>query len=149
MKSDSTIRNLCIASIKRHTIAPYDFEFTKFFEKGTLNEITNGGLQLLSAYENELPISMVMIDGKNFTIVTTRRIVACNKGVTDSITPLGITSWHWGNFKGYRNTPYTLGRLTNDSKQVFEFLIETERASMVTIYAIRTLIRLLSKKMGA
>jgi len=147
MKSDSSIRNICIASIKRHTIAPYDFAFTKFFQKEILNEVTNERFQSLSVHENELPISTVMIDNNNFTIVTTKQIIACKDGVIDSIVPFGTNSCHWGDFKEYRNTPYTLGQITNDAKQVFEFLIETGRASMVTIYAIKTLIEQLSKKM--
>jgi hypothetical protein len=137
MKTDKSIRNICLASIRRHTIKPFDFTFTRLFENdGVLHDAVI--LERLS--DNELPISETFVDNNNWTLVTTRQIITCKQGVERSIRPTDVYSWTWDDFKGIRTTPYTLGTLRVNEQQNLEVFIETGRASIVIIYAIRTLV---------
>jgi len=140
MKSDKSVRNICIAAIKRHTIPLYDFSLTSFFEKELWHEFDNSISVFSNVVEDELPVSMVSIDKNNFTLVTTRQILTCQGGIIRSAKPYNIISWEWNDLKGYTDNPFTCGHLTFSDKQVFEVFIETGKASMVMIYAIRTLI---------
>jgi len=140
MKSDKSIRNICIAAIKRATIAPYDFSLTSFFEEELWDRFDNDVVNLRNVAEGELPVSMVVIDADNYTLITTRQIITCQNGSIALAKPNDIISWQWNDFKGYIDRSYTCGRLTLTDNQIFEVFIETGRASMAMIYAIRTLV---------
>ncbi|HEY2580577.1 MAG TPA: hypothetical protein VGI43_02145 [Mucilaginibacter sp.] len=98
MKTDTSIRNICIASIKRKTIRPIDFSLTKFFQTETFSEIYINNFKLSDTSENELPISQTIIDKTNWTLVTTRQIISCVDGITkiakadNIVTCTGMTS---------------------------------------------------------
>lgn len=70
-KTDKSIHNICIASIKRSTMKPYDFKWTNFYESNS--DFHYSGLQL-DLVENELIICSTIIDKDNFSILTTRRL---------------------------------------------------------------------------
>ncbi len=142
MKSDHSIRNICIASVKRRTPKPFDFSFTCFFEKETLKEIDNEVLNFSPVSEHELPISRTLVDRNNWTFVTTRQIVSCVNGIVKAAPADKISIWDWGDFKGHNNVLFTVGTLQLDNDLPFEIFIETKRASMVTIYSIMTLVGL-------
>lgn len=140
MKSDNSIRKISIAAIKRKIRPPYHFSLTTFYETELFKEIDRRVAYSLDVGEGELPVSSVVIDDKNFTIITTRRIINSDNGRINVIFPNCVRSWHWGDFKERIKTPFTIGSLVIDNEQNFEFFIETGEASLVTIYAIRTLI---------
>ena len=125
MKSDNSIRAICIAAINRHTVKPFDFLLTRFFKTETFSEILNGTFKLSDIAQNELPISQTVADRLNWTLVTTRQIISCVDGITKIANPNKVQSWHWDNFKGYDRTSYTIGQLQLDDQQGFEIFIET------------------------
>jgi hypothetical protein len=141
MKSDQSIRNICIASIKRKAAEPFDFLLTRVFEIETFPEICNDTFKLSDVHENELPISQTVVDKNTWTLITTRQIMSCLDGITKTTEAGKVNSWDWNDFKGYRKTTYTVGELLLDDQQKFEVFIETGKASMVAIYAIMTLVR--------
>src|ERR1700733_14172934 len=98
MKSDTSIRNICIASIKRHTIKPFDFLCTKIFETETFPEIYNDTFKLSDIHENERPISQTTIDKNNWTLVTTRQIISCVAGITKITGAESVLNWKWNDF---------------------------------------------------
>jgi hypothetical protein len=140
MKSDNSIRKICIASVKRHTIKPIDFELTKIFETQVFSEIYNNTFTLSDVCEDELPISQTTIDQNNWTLITTRQIISCVAGITKITKAESVLKWEWNDFKGYSKTAFTIGQLQTFNDSNMDIFIETGRASMVTIYAIRTLI---------
>src|SRR5476651_2592743 len=109
MKTDNSIRNISIASIKRSTIKPYDFPLTKFFETEKLTELNNNTLELSATIENELPIAQTVIDPMNWTLITTRQIISCVDGVTKNAPMDKIVRSEWNDFKGYRKIAFTIG----------------------------------------
>ena len=67
-KNDESIRNICVASIKRHTIRPIDYPLTKVFESQVLADIDNKISSAFRHLENELPIQMTF-EGRNFDVL--------------------------------------------------------------------------------
>jgi hypothetical protein len=70
-KSDKSIHNICLASIKKHTRKPYDFKWTRFYEEniGFNNSFPEIEIELL---ENELVICSTVIDKDNFGVLTSQ-----------------------------------------------------------------------------
>jgi hypothetical protein len=144
MKSDTSIRNICIASIKRKIIDPSNFSLTRMFETEAFPEIHNGTFKLSDVYENELPISQTIVDRNNWTLVTTRQIITCIDGLTQVTKANSVLSWDWNDFKGYDNKSFTIGQLQLGDQKKIEIFIETGKTSLVTIYAIMVLVRQVS-----
>jgi len=71
MKTDKLKHNICIAFIKRSTIKPYDFKWTKFYESNS--DFLYSGLEL-NLLENELIICSTVMDANNYSILTTKNI---------------------------------------------------------------------------
>ena len=110
MKSDTSIKNICVAAVKRHTIKPIDFAITTLFD----NELSRNLLKQIVFSEGELPISQTFIDKSDWTLVTTRRIVSCFNGQVGNVLNVHI---------------------------------EVEKASMIIIYSIMTLVGQLKKQL--
>lgn len=140
MKSDRSIRDICIAAIKRKTIKPYDFAFTRFFEKETFAQIDRTFFSMADFNDDELPISQVVIDLNNWTVVSTGKIVSCINGKQTIVFPENVVSWDWALFKN--ESPFVNGKLYSKDGESFEFFIETGRASIVQINSISTLVNL-------
>ncbi|RYU94250.1 hypothetical protein [Emticicia agri] len=137
-KTDKSKHNICIAAIKRHTMKPYDFKWTKFYESNAEFPYTALPLQLA---ENELFICSTMIDADNYSILTTRRIITTEKGETNAGSIEGAAHETYGDFKGLRDKkPFTFGQILLYNGTNFKYFIETGKASMVMIHGIRTLI---------
>lgn len=145
MKSDHSIRNICIASIKRKTFDPFDFSLTDMFESETIDEIDNGVFDSLAFSENELPIARTHVYADSWTLVTTRQIITCKDGVTKACQADKVFRWEWNDFKGYNKLPFTVGQLKFGDDQTLDIFIETGRASMVMIHAIMVLVRQMHK----
>jgi hypothetical protein len=139
MKSDRSIRNICLAAIKRRSSRPFDFPLTKIFESTTFDDI-EAAFEIRRVNEDELPISQTFIDENNWTLVTTAQIITCKQGIQKTIKAAEVKSWDWNDFKGYEQSPYTVGHLKDSNQLNFEIFIETGQASMVSIYAIMTLV---------
>ena len=120
MKSDRSIRNICIAAIKRHTIEPMDFAFAKIFEMEVVPPFYNK----LAAIDGELPVSQTFIDEGNWTLTTSRRVVCCHQGKVQESSAQSIRSWHWGAFNVTRDKPILLGELELDNGDILKIHIE-------------------------
>ena len=79
-KSDKSIHNISITSIKRSTMKSYDFKWTKFYESN--NDFQYPGLQLRLA-ENELIICSTVVDSENYSILTTQKLIINENGITN------------------------------------------------------------------
>lgn len=137
-KSDKSIHNICIASIKRSIIKPYDFKWTMFYMSN--DEFQHFHLPL-SLLENELIICSTIIDNDNYSILTTRQLISKIEGVLKSEDIHVATAKMYGDFKGYKDNTITIGQVELLQGQQMNYLIEVGRASMVFIKGIRTLIR--------
>ena len=137
-KSDKSKHNICIASIKRSTIRPYDFKWTKFYESNA--DFHYPGLSL-NLSENELIICSTVIDRDNYSIVTTQRLITKQNGQESAGSLEGAIDKLYGDFKGYKDELFTFGQIQLHDGADLAYFIETGRASMVMIHAIRTLIR--------
>lgn len=76
-KSDKSIHNICIAKIKRSTLKPYDFKWTKFYETDSKNLFKNYPFELDN---EELVICSTVINSENFSILTTRKLITLENG---------------------------------------------------------------------
>jgi hypothetical protein len=137
-KTDKSMHNICIAAIKRNTMKPYEFKWTKFYEDNTDFQYT--GLEIDLA-DNELFICSTFIDQNNFSILTTRRILTKQEGRLCLENIKGATNKLYGDFKGYRDEEYTFGLIQLQNGNEIRYFIETGKASMVVIHGLRTLIR--------
>jgi hypothetical protein len=137
MKSDKSIHAICIASIKRSTMKPYNFKWTKFYESNS--EYPYSGLEI-NLIESELYICSTVIDQDNYSILTTRRLITKQNGLLSVGNIQGAIDKQYGDFKGYKDITYTFGCVRLESGDELNYFIETGKASMVMIYGVRTLI---------
>jgi hypothetical protein len=137
-KSDKSKHNICIASIKRSTIKPYDFKWTKLYE--TNSDFNYFGLHL-DLSETELIICSTVIDADNYSILTTQRLITKQNGQEGSGNIDGATDKSYGDFKGYKDRNFTLGQIQLQNGTDLKYFVETGNASMIMIHALRALIR--------
>jgi hypothetical protein len=140
-KSDKSKHNICVASIKRSTMKPFDFRWTKFYEFNSDFEDAYPDLQLNFA-EDELIICSTVIDHNNFSILTTQKIITKDKGLDTTGSLEGATDKFYGNFKDYKNALFTFGQIQLHNGSELNYFIETGRASMIMIHGVRTLIKI-------
>lgn len=133
VKTDKSIKNICIAAVKRHTIPPIDFPYSTLFDNDGIDVSVS-----IALADHELPIAKTHIDALNWTLVTTRRIITCLSGLMQELPAARIKSYHWGDFKGMGKKPFTIGEIQSEEGDTINIHIETGRASMVIIYSIRT-----------
>ena len=139
-KSDKSKHNICIASIRRSTIKPYNFKWTKFYESNSDFVNTNPQIKFDLA-QNELIICSTIINPDNFSILTTRRLITKEKRIENSGSLLGATDKLYGDFKGHKDDLFTFGLIQLYKGLDLKYFIETGNASMVMIHGVRTLIR--------
>lgn len=137
-KTDKSIHNICIASIKRSILKPHDFQWTRFYE--TNADFPYTGLKIELA-DNELFICSTFIDKDNFSILTTIRLLTKQDGQLCAENIQGATDKLYGDFKGHRDKDYTFGLVQLQNGNELKYFIETGKASMVMIRGVRTLIR--------
>jgi len=138
MKTDKSLHDICIAAIKRSTIKPYDFKWTKFYVLDYANVNSEFEIDLI---ENELLICSTIIDAENYSILTTRRLLTKIDGKLDICNIAGAIDKFYGDFKGYKDTTWTFGKVKLLSGVVVKYFIEVGSASMIMIHGVKTLIR--------
>ncbi|GAB3517465.1 hypothetical protein [Emticicia fontis] len=122
-KTDKSKHNICIAAIKRHTIKPYDFKWTRFYESNT--EFPYSALPLELA-ENERFICSTMIDADNYSILTTQRLITHENGQTITGSMEEAKDKTYGDFKGLRyRQSFTFGQISLDNGTDLKYFIET------------------------
>lgn len=137
-KTDKSIHDICIASIKRSTFKPYDFKWTRFYESNS--DFSFSGL-LPTLAENELIICSTIIDADNYSILTTQRLITKQDGQINSGNMEGASDKHYGDFKGYKDNLFTFGQIQLENGVDLNYFVETGNASMVMVHGVRTLIR--------
>ncbi len=136
MKTDKSIKNICIAAVKRKTIQPFDYTYTKFFDEGYSELVLN----VNNLNMGELPIAETYIDNTNWSLITTRRILSNINGEIGEINPNEINSMKWSGFKHSQSKQTTFGEMKLHDGNIFYVHIEVGRASMIIISAINTLV---------
>lgn len=136
-KTDKSKHNICIASIKRKTIKPYDFQWTKFYESNA--EFPYSGLKL-NLTENELIICSTVIDFENYSILTTQKLITVKDEVENIGSLINAEDNEYGDFKS-QTEAFTFGSITLQNGSNLEYFVETGNASMIMIYGVRTLLR--------
>jgi hypothetical protein len=140
-KSDETIHGICIASIKRNTIKPYDFKWSHFWE--TKSDFENYYQGLVTNFEpEEIPICSTVLDSNNWSVLTTRRLIT-NKASQLTERNIGDAFQRFpGDFKGLRDKEITMGTLEFKDGRKMEYFVETGRASIIMVYGIQTRIQI-------
>lgn len=138
MKSDNSIHHICIASIKRSTIKPYDFKWTKFYEIDSKILFRDFPFEL---DEKELIICSTIIDPYNFSVLTSRKLVTNKNNVISIGNLINAQDEMYGDFKS-ENDEFTFGSIYLENGESLKYIIETGKASMVMIHGVRTAIRI-------
>ena len=137
-KPDKSIHNICIAAIIRSTMKPYEFKWTRFYEDGTELSRLFPGIEVDLA-ANELVICSTLIDGENFSVLTTQKLVTKEEGKLMQGRLTGARDKLYGEFKGnHKNDQFTFGTIQLENGNDLRYFIETGKASMVMIQGVRT-----------
>ncbi len=137
-KTDKSIHNISIASIKRSTFKPYDYKWTKFYESNSHFPYSELKLELT---ENELIICSTFINSENYSILTTQKLITKENGTEYIGNLIDSKNKLYGDFKGYKGKNYTFGKIQLANGSNLKYFIETGKASMIMIQGISTLIR--------
>jgi hypothetical protein len=134
-KSSHSVRHICIVTIKRKTIQPYNYKFTKFYETESIENIDFINTLKFIFEQNELPILSVYQSENNWWLLTTHQVIG-NINNKNIVIPLNeIEKIDWDDFKGIRKKEITeiSIHLVNDKTE--KLFIETGKASMIPIYS--------------
>lgn len=138
-KSDKSLHNISIAAIIRHTMKPYEFKWTQWYESSS--DFTHLGIEL-DCLENEMIICSTAIDLENYSILTTQRLITSETGIKSIGSLVGAVIEGYGDFKGYKNKPFTFGTVQLKNGAVLKYFVETGKASMVMITGVKTLVHI-------
>ena len=137
-KCDTILRQTAVAAIKRNAMMPEQWKFTKLYESDAIDIL--GPIQdELKLGENELPVASTITKPTDWTFVTTKKVIGRTANELISMNIDDIEEWSWGDFKGSLEEPTTTMSLTTAEGQKKVFIIESGKASMVMIYAVKTL----------
>lgn len=137
MKSDKSIHSIVIAKIKRSTIKPYDFKWTRFYEDDITEYFTNFPFDL---DPEELIICSTIIDSLNFSVLTTKKLVTNTNGTVTLGSLINAKDKMYGDFKS--NNEFTFGNVELANGKNLKYIIETKNASMVMIQGVKTSIQI-------
>lgn len=138
-KTDKAKHNISIASIKRSTMKPYNFKWTKFYESNSDFTYSRFKFDLI---ENELIICSTIIDSDNYSILTTQKLITSENGIKSIGNLIGAKNKGYGDFKGFNNKPFIFGLVLLENGTNLKYFIETGKASMIMIHGIRTFIKI-------
>ena len=116
---------------------PYDFKWTKFYESNS--DFSYPGISL-NLSEGELIICSTLMDGENYSILTTQKLITVENGKERVESLIGAIDKGYGGFKGYKDDQVTFGLVELENRDDLKYFIETGKASMIMITAVRTLI---------
>jgi len=137
MKSDKSIHSIVIAKIKRSTIKPYDFKWTRFYEDGITEYFTNFPFDL---DPEELIICSTIIDSSNFSVLTTKKLVTSENGTVTFGSLINAKDKMYGDFKS--SNEFTFGNVELANGKNLKYIIETQKASMIMIQGVKTSIQI-------
>jgi len=138
MKTDEIIKGVVVAAIRRHSMEMENWVHTflwDFSSSGIKAEL----LLHCPIAPGELPILYSYLDSENWTLVTTRRIFGSCEGKVGFVCAQDIIESKIGNFKGHGLQKVEQMQIRTQSSEPLLCPFETGKASMGTIYAVRTL----------
>lgn len=137
-KTDKSKHTISIASIKRSTIKPFGYKWTKFYESNS--DFVDVGIKI-ELNENELVICSTIVDSENYSVLTTQRLITKENGTEIVGNLIGATDKDYGDFKGFKDDSFTFGIIELENGINLKYFIETGKASMIMICGVRTIIR--------
>ncbi|WP_435523005.1 hypothetical protein [Chryseobacterium indoltheticum] len=141
MKSDLSIHHICISSIRRSTIKPYNFKRTRFYETDSKDLFAHFPFKI---DEQELIIYSTIIDSDNFSVLTTRKLITNENGKLQSGSLINAKDELYGDFKSKINE-FTFGNVLLENGENLKYFIETKTASMIMIRGVKTSIKIQQK----
>lgn len=107
-KMDTSIKNITIAPIKRHTMKPFDFEYSDIYEnnKTIVNEKVHNQINL---EDGEELICSTIVNDSIWSVLTSRRIITLEGFGKIEHYLNGLKRSNAGDFKGYSKQEYTKG----------------------------------------
>lgn len=133
MKDHESIKNIAIASIKRRSIDINLWEKTKI----SLSEFPS----LIDRVDDELSVVEFILNEKNWTIITTKRIIGKIDEKQNQIDFSELDDIVYGDYKSIKIST-TIFRTTDLHGDCIDFLMETGNPSIAFIYSINTIFRL-------
>ncbi|UBF28966.1 hypothetical protein K9N68_14665 [Kovacikia minuta CCNUW1] len=141
MKTDQNIKDIVVAAICRHSMDMNTWTHTQLWDEG--DAILKTKLSHVCKVEaGELPILYSYIDPANWTLFTTRRIWYATEEQLGSVVVSEIVTYGFGNFKGYSEQKVERMEIHSRNTEIHYCPFETGKASMGSIYAVRTLSQL-------
>jgi hypothetical protein len=138
MKRDESIKNIVIASIRRHSMDMNSWTHTRLWEEGDPEKKAEIATKCrLNA--DELPILYSYIDPQNWTLFSTRSVSYSNEGKFGHVVAVEIGQHSARNFKGYSKQCVERMRITTKDGQVHNCPFATGKESMGPIDAIMTI----------
>lgn len=141
MKTDEQIKKIVTASIRRHSMDINTWKHTRFWDEGEI-ELNTELFQKCNFDENELPIIYSYIDSSNWTMFTTKAVQFSDEKLFNKIKVTDIKNYKFGNFKGISNQTVEKMIIETKNNEIYKCPFETGRASMGSVYALRTLIQI-------
>ena len=137
MKTDKSIRNITIASIKRKAM-----DLDSWNHSRIANENDNELIEKFGLSENELPIFEIKSKLAH-TLISTRQILEWSNQKIKRQSFEFLDDVIYGNFKGRPNKPeLSTFRVVDIYGGELDFQMETGKASIGLIYSINTIIKL-------
>jgi hypothetical protein len=130
MKKDSSIKSISVAKIKRSAID---------IDKWTKTLICSDTFPIkIEHLPEELPVVFYSVDDKNWTLVTTKRIIGQIDSLKREVFFNELDDTIWGDFKS-KNKDNTIFRTVNFEGEENDFLMETGKPAMGIISAVNTI----------
>ena len=140
-KTDAYIHEICVAAILRKTMRPYNFYYTRYWK--TKKEFIKYCEGINVEFENEeIPICSTIIDMKNWSIITTRRLITSTESIIYQGRFSDAINSDIGDFKGIEGNEIATGTVEFKNGNKIQCYIETKRASMVMVYGLQTRIQI-------
>ena len=134
MNADKKIADLCIASIKRHSLDPKSWRYTNI---AVLHPELSRDFRMESG---ELPLVSCYISPASWYVISTRRVIGMCNGNKVAVDAHRILEDHFVNFKGIGNKNVEVFTIRTAYDREIRFEFETGKASMAPIYALKTLL---------
>jgi len=129
MNEDEKIQDVAVAAIRRKSMDPGEWRFTR------IGEIHPEIRERLPLEAGELPVASAFLSPDSWYVFTTRRIVSHLDGETRSLDPSGGLEARFGMFKAIGEISQQVATLSTPSGATFRLEYETGKASMAPIYA--------------
>jgi hypothetical protein len=143
VKTDESILKVVSAAIRRKSMDYDSWQYTKFWDN-----LEPEAQQLLSnkcIFEvDELPILVVMVDARNWSVFSSRFIHYNREGIKSQALVREIEELHLANFKRYSESVNFMSIQMKDGA-VHSVIYEVGKPSMGAIYAAQTLQQVCSK----